>query len=106
MENENKDSDSELNYDTDLSSSHSSASDVTYVYENLVDKLCDRSRDSICSSENVSVFSDGTYVYNLRSIETSIEKMNLTSSIETSFDADSIESSSLPGDITDYHRLF
>ena len=63
---------------------------MTYILCKSCGKKCDSSRESIYSSKNVSVLIDGTYVYNLGSNETSTVKINLTSSIETSFDADSI----------------
>ena len=63
---------------------------MTYINENNAVSHCDSSRESIYSSESISVFqSDRTYIYKIDSNEPSIETLN--SSIETSFDADGSE---------------
>ena len=72
----NIDSENELSYDSVLSSPGSLASDVTDIYENTSVPQCDSSRESTYSSENISVLSDRTYIYNISSNETSIETLN------------------------------
>ena len=53
--------DSDLQYDTDLELSVSSASDVTYLYDNS--SFCNDFGGN--SSENLSVQSDNTFIYNI-----------------------------------------
>lgn len=89
-----RENDSELHYDTDLELTCSSASDITYVYENS--SFCDSSVRN--SSEKVSVSGDNTFVYNISSNELSTENSNLCS--ENTFDTDCLETSSPSRDVT------
>ena len=99
MDNNNTDCDNELCYDSNLSFSGLLASYVAYIYENHAVPRCDSTRESIYSSESISVLSDRTYIFDINSNETSIETLN--SSIKTSFNADSSEIPSLHSDVTD-----
>ena len=55
MDNNNTDSDNELCYDSNLSFPRSLASYLTYIYENHAVPHCDSTRESIYSSESISV---------------------------------------------------
>ena len=97
VDNTSIDSENDLSYDSVLSSPGSLAS--AYIYENTSVPQCYSSGESTYSSENISVLSERTYIYNISSNETSIETLNLSK--ETSFDADSSEIPSQPSDVTD-----
>lgn len=63
-----RDPDSELQYSTDTELTHTSARDVTYIYEeSSVPSVCDIFE--VNSLENVSDLSDDTFVYNVSSNE-------------------------------------
>ena len=93
-----RDNDIELQYSTNTESTLSSASDVTYIYdESLVPPVCDSFEMN--SLENVSDLSDDTFVYNVSSNELGTENLNF--SLEETFDTDSLETSSHIKDDTD-----